>query len=83
MGSEMCIRDRNERDWLRLEIARAIATGRNIVPIIMRGFQFPDQQELPEDLNTLPNYQSVEYNHSYFEAMIAKIVRYTDRSRAS
>lgn len=73
----------NERDWLRLEIARAIATGRKIVPIIMRGFQFPDQQELPEDLSTLPNYQSVEYNHSYFEAMIAKIVRYTDRSRAS
>ena len=38
----------NEGDWLRLEIAHAIKNGKNIVPVMLEEFQWPDT--LPNDI---------------------------------
>jgi hypothetical protein len=62
----------NERDWLRREVRQAITLRRNIIPVGLRGFQFP--KELPEDIRDLPRDQGVEYSHEFFEAMMEKIV---------
>jgi hypothetical protein len=63
-------------DWLRREITQALRTGRNMVPIMLRGFEFSSRQNLPQELQELPTHHSVEYNHTYFNAMIEKIVGY-------
>jgi TIR domain len=62
-----------EGDWLRVEIGHAIATQRNIIPVMLPGFQFPAR--LPEDIATLPRYQGVQYSHVFFEAVIGKLLQ--------
>jgi hypothetical protein len=61
-----------EADWLRREITQAIATGRNIIPIIMPGFEFP--RELPESIRDLSRRQGIEYSHTLLKTTIDKIL---------
>lgn len=75
--SSSCLeRCADERDWLRREIVQALATNRKIIPVLLPGFDFPDAEKLPGELRSLSSHQSVFYSHEYFDAMIAKIVRY-------
>lgn len=60
-------------DWLRREIAHAIKTGRNIVPVTLPEFVFPDPELLPEDIREIGRHDAVEYSHRYFYAMLDKI----------
>ncbi len=61
----------NEGDWVRLEIAHALKNGRNIVPVMLRGFSFPDA--LPEDIDALRYKNALEANSEFFDAFIAKL----------
>lgn len=65
-----------EGDWLRQEIAQAVKTNRNIIPVMMPAFQFPNPQTLPEDIRVLRTYHSVSYSHEFFDAMLNRIVQY-------
>ncbi|HEX2723649.1 MAG TPA: GAF domain-containing protein [Gemmatimonadaceae bacterium] len=60
-------------DWLRKEIGHAIATKRNIVPISLPGFTFPDPKKLADDIADVTRHDVVEYSHRYFYAMIDKL----------
>jgi hypothetical protein len=62
----------NTDDWLRQEIAHAISTERNIVPVLISGFSFPSN--LDESISPLQRQQGVEYSHKYFTAMVQRIV---------
>jgi hypothetical protein len=42
----------------------------------MPGFEFPEKQALPNDIQELRLYQSVTYSYEFFEAMIGKIKGY-------
>jgi len=64
------------QDWLRQEIAQAIQTNSNIVPVLMPDFQFPEQQTLPSDIKDLPKYQGVRYSHDYFDGMLERLIKY-------
>jgi TIR domain-containing protein len=76
LSSDCLDRCVNEDDWLRQEIAQAIRTKRNIIPVMMPGFTFPSPQKLPDELRELKAYQSVKYDHDYFDAMINRIIKY-------
>ena len=67
-------RCQDEEDWLRKEIRHAIASKRNIVPILARGFQMPPPQALPADLLGLPNYNGLAPAPDLFEASIDRLV---------
>lgn len=69
----------DENDWFRQEIAQAIRTERNIIPLLMPGFEFPGKDALPADIRELRQYQSVTYSHEFFDAMVEKIKRYLRR----
>ncbi len=69
-------RCQENKDWLRREIAHAISTDRNIVPVLKDGFAFPPQEALPPDIRELPRYNCVEYSHSYFQATVDKLVSF-------
>ncbi|MDP6634080.1 MAG: toll/interleukin-1 receptor domain-containing protein [Phycisphaerae bacterium] len=66
----------NDRDWLRREIVHALKTKRNIIPVLMPEFEFPEPDELPEDIRPLSIHHGIQYNHDYFDAMIKKLDRY-------
>ena len=58
-----------EGDWLRREIEEALATGRNIVPILEAGFSFSSEaKHLPESLSDLPRFNGIPLYPYYFDA---------------
>lgn len=61
----------NENDWVKNEIEHAIKHNKNIVPVLMRGFTFPDN--LPENIRTLPKYNGLEASSQFFDAFIEKL----------
>lgn len=71
-------RAESDEDWLRKEIAHALKSERNVVPLIMPGFQFPPK--LPRDLKNLPRHQGMDYSHLYFDAMMQKLMVTLDLS---
>lgn len=70
----------NQGDWLRQEIAHALATERRIVPVIEEGFAFPPKGELPPDIAELPRHQAVLLSFTYFNAAIDKLVGFLEHT---
>lgn len=70
----------DSRDWLRREIVQALETRRNIVPVLKNPFEFPPEDELPRGLEELPRYNCVLYSHSYFGAMVDKIISFLEEA---
>ena len=69
---DRCIADPN--DWVLLEAARAIQKKKNIIPIMMRGFDdYP--KYLPASIAVLPNYEALNAREQeYFEAAYNKLI---------
>ena len=63
----------NEDDWVRKEIACALSNGKNIVPLMEEGFNFPET--LPEDIDDIRNYNGIRVPvmKEYLGAMIDKL----------
>jgi len=59
-------------DWLRREIIQAITTKRNIIPVMLKEFNFPSP--LDPAIKDLPRHQGVEYSHVFFDAMLERIM---------
>lgn len=66
-------RCRDPGDWLRKEISHAISTRRNIVPITLPGFVFPDPETLSPEIADVARHDAVEYSHRYYYAMVEKV----------
>jgi len=63
----------DDQDWMRREISHAIKTSRNIIPVFMPGFKFP--QMIPPEIEKLMSYQGVPYSHAHAESTINKIIQ--------
>lgn len=61
----------DEEDWVRKEVRLAIQNGKNIIPIIMPGFVFPDV--LPADMDSIRYMEGVMVANEYFSSMIERI----------
>ena len=64
-------RCRNEDDWVRREVEFALERGKNIVPVMLRGFAFPD--DLPETIQQLRYKNGIQANTEFFEAFMEKL----------
>ena len=62
----------NEGDWLYLELSYAMKNRKNIIPVMMKGFEWPET--FPEGLEGLRNYNGIHDSKDYFDAVIDKIV---------
>lgn len=62
----------DENDWLRLEIEHAIKLNKNIIPVMMIGFSFPEH--LPSSMQMLPFFNGVQASREYFDATIKKLL---------
>ncbi len=59
-------------DWLRREIAHALACDRNIVPVT-KGFEFGPDLVLPPDVARLPSFNAVPIPPGYFDAAMERL----------
>lgn len=62
----------NSEDWVRQEICHAIKQQKNIIPVMMRGFTFPDV--LPPELDSIRFLEGVAASNDYFDAVIDRLV---------
>lgn len=62
----------NEDDWVRLEICRAMAKGKNIVPVMLNGFAWPNP--MPKGMEELCDYQALTANSvEYFDLSMERL----------
>jgi len=56
-----------EQDWLRIELGEALKQGKNIIPIMLNGFdKFPSN--LPKDIEGVIYKNGPQYDQTYFDA---------------
>ena len=71
----------NEGDWVRYEVERALEKEKNIVPILLRGFSFPEA--LPASMEPIRFKNGLEANTQLFDAFIETLREYlTSKSAA-
>jgi hypothetical protein len=66
-------RIREDDDWLRREIAHALAHDRNVVPVTANGFEFRRDLVLPSDVARLPSLNAVPIQPGYFDAAMERL----------
>ena len=64
----------NEEDWVRQEIKTALEYQKNIIPVMLEGFEFP--KDLPDDINRIRRYNGVRFHMEFFDAVIDKIIEH-------
>lgn len=62
-------------DFLRMEVVHALATGRNIVPLVVEGFAWPAEEQLPDAIRDLPRHNDVQYSHRHWESTRRELIR--------
>ncbi len=63
----------SENDWLRLEIAHALKHRKNIIPILTRGFGFPEDPPLPEDICEIRQCNGLSPSPELFSEFLVKL----------
>ncbi len=66
-------RCRNEGDWFRLEIAHALSRKKNVVPVMMPGFVWPEA--IPNDIAAVRQMNGIAPSHSMFEESVGRLVK--------
>ena len=72
-------RCQEKSDWLKREIVHALETGRNIIPIMMKGFEFPTEHTwalLPPEMRVLSSLNGISYDHIHQDSAIRKVASY-------
>lgn len=67
-------RCKEEKDWVRQEVEHAYSAGKNIVPIMLEGFEFPEK--LPESIEFVRLLNGIRPSVDYYEAFIDKLTRF-------
>ena len=62
----------NEDDWVRLEVCHAMKHNKNIIPIMLNGFQWPNP--MPIGMEELCNYQAITASSiEYFDLALERL----------
>ena len=64
-----------ENDWLRQELARALKMKKNVVPVMLAGFDaFPEG--LPDDVKEVAKMTGPKYSKEYFDSFYVKVKKF-------
>lgn len=63
-----------DRDWLRMELAHAIKKHKNIIPVMLSGFEWPKQ--LPDDIDEVRRFNGPKYSRDYYESFYEKLLTF-------
>lgn len=65
----------DKEDWVRKEVTYAMLKGKNIVPVMLRGFEWPNP--MPSGMEELQNYQAVTASdHETFDYAMQRLDSY-------
>lgn len=67
-----------ERDWLRMELAHAVKKKKNIIPVMLSGFEWPKQ--LPEDIDVVRLFNGPKYSRDYYDSFYEKLLTFLKSS---
>lgn len=74
-GLNRCLN--NKEDWIRQEISWAIYNNIPIIPVLIRGFQWPD--ELPLDISGLETCNAIIFDEkNYYQESMEKVVEFVE-----
>jgi len=62
---DRCFTTDKSNDWLRTELSYALEKGKNIIPVMLEGFEFPNN--LPEDIAEITVKNGPKYDKYYFD----------------
>jgi hypothetical protein len=61
-------------DFVRIEIATALARGKRVIPVLVAGAAMPSMQELPEALAALSRRNAVVLTETYFNRDVDELI---------
>ena len=67
-------RCKDEDDWVRKEVLHALQNKKNIIPILLNGFQWP--KTMPSGMEELSMYQSIAASIDYFDLAMQRLESY-------
>ena len=65
----------DDNDFVRIEIATALARGIPVIPVLLEGTKVPRADQLPSDLKGLVRRNGLDVRHSSFHIDIDKLIR--------
>ncbi|XP_041977873.1 NAD(+) hydrolase sarm1 isoform X2 [Aricia agestis] len=69
---DRCKDDNEQKDWVHREIVAALQSQCNIVPIY-DNFEWPEPEQLPEDMRAVSHFNGVRWIHDYQDACVEKL----------
>ena len=72
---DRCINDTEQNDWIHKEVACALNSNCNIIPVF-DNFSMPKSTDLPVAMRPLTSYNGVNWVHEYQTACMDKITRF-------
>lgn len=71
----------NEGDWIRREVLCALQKDKNIIPVMLDGFAWPEK--MPHGMEELSNYQGIAATgHEFFDMAVQRLQGYLKSSPA-
>lgn len=68
-------RCKDTNDWIRQEVLCAIQNNKNIIPVMLDGFSWPES--MPEGMEELQNYQAITaVKHEYFDMAMQRLLTF-------
>ena len=64
----------DEDDWVRKEVVHALKNGKNIIPILLNGFKWPEP--MPSGMENLSMFQGVAASIDYFDLAMQRLESY-------
>lgn len=61
-------------DFVRREVAAALARGLRVIPVLLDGATPPGAADLPPELQPLAGLQAIELRHAHFDADLVRLV---------
>ena len=71
----------NPDDWVKNEILHALKHNKNIIPVMMRDFEWPDN--LPEEIDSLRFKNGLTASTEYFDQFLQKLQTFLSATKAS
>jgi hypothetical protein len=72
----------NPNDFVRIEIAAALARGVRVIPLLVQGAQMPRPQELPEDLLPLSRRNALELSDARWKYDVDHLIAAMEKALA-
>ena len=73
---DRCKGDTRLQDWVHKELVCALENEVRIVPVVDEQFEWPKEDDLPEDIQTICKMNAVSWSHEYQDASVDKVINF-------